>query len=158
MNTSNRSSHKDDSVANSSISSDVNLSSVIDRSVLQYIDQPHRSNTNLSNLRTDHNYKGFDATLGKSWIYPTNYQIRQYQYNISRVALFKNTLVKKSRLTTGWIVFYFIFSPVTLFRLFCRPGWVKPSSLLSLCTTYSDGIQKVKLFSWRRHDHWSHNK
>lgn len=66
-----------------------------DESVLQLIDQPLNQNVNASNLRTDVKYKGFDSTMGKNWIYPTNYPVRQYQYHISRVSLFKNTLVSR---------------------------------------------------------------
>lgn len=44
-------------------------------------------------LRSDENYKGFDNNSGDSWIYPTNYPVRKYQYEITRVALFTNTLV-----------------------------------------------------------------
>ncbi|XP_078673699.1 Fanconi anemia group M protein-like isoform X2 [Branchiostoma floridae x Branchiostoma belcheri] len=36
---------------------------------------------------------GFDNSAGKLWIYPTNYPVREYQYNIVHQALFKNTLV-----------------------------------------------------------------
>lgn len=36
---------------------------------------------------------GFDLEAGNVWIYPTNYPIRNYQYNIVEQALFKNTLV-----------------------------------------------------------------
>lgn len=36
---------------------------------------------------------GFDLEAGSVWIYPTNYPIRNYQYNIVEQALFKNTLV-----------------------------------------------------------------
>ncbi|CAH1263455.1 FANCM [Branchiostoma lanceolatum] len=36
---------------------------------------------------------GFDISAGKLWIYPTNYPVREYQYNIVHQALFKNTLV-----------------------------------------------------------------
>lgn len=65
-----------------------------DASVLQLIDEPFNLNVNESNLRTDVKYKGFDSTMGNKWIYPTNFPVRQYQHNISRVALFKNTLVR----------------------------------------------------------------
>lgn len=51
----------------------------------------HRADT--SKLRTDPSYQGFDNNCGDSWIYPTNYPVRQYQYDICRVALFRNTLV-----------------------------------------------------------------
>lgn len=36
---------------------------------------------------------GFDLSAGDSWIYPTNYSVRDYQYNIVHASLFKNTLV-----------------------------------------------------------------
>ena len=36
---------------------------------------------------------GFDADAGTSWVYPVNYPVRQYQYNIVRTAIFENTLV-----------------------------------------------------------------
>lgn len=48
---------------------------------------------NESRLRTDEKYCGFDNNFGDSWIYPTNLPIRNYQFNITRAALFKNTLV-----------------------------------------------------------------
>lgn len=68
-----------------------------DESVLKLIDEPFNLNLNALNLRTDAKYKGFDSTMGNNWIYPTNdnYPQRQYQYHISRVSLFKNTLVRK---------------------------------------------------------------
>lgn len=43
----------------------------------------------LSQLESD----GFDKNSGNSWIFPRNYEKRHYQYNISKAALFKNTLV-----------------------------------------------------------------
>ena len=36
---------------------------------------------------------GFDVEAGRTWIYPTNYPVRDYQYNISRSCLYDNTLV-----------------------------------------------------------------
>ena len=39
------------------------------------------------------NLPGFDPHAGRLWIYPTNYPIRDYQFNIVQTALFKNTLV-----------------------------------------------------------------
>lgn len=36
---------------------------------------------------------GFDAEAGGQWIYPVNYPIRDYQFNIVQKCLFKNTLV-----------------------------------------------------------------
>jgi len=36
---------------------------------------------------------GFDPAAGKLWIYPTNYSVREYQFNIVQQALYKNTMV-----------------------------------------------------------------
>ena len=36
---------------------------------------------------------GFDLETGNVWIYPTNYPVRNYQYDIVEKALYKNTLV-----------------------------------------------------------------
>ncbi|XP_066258495.1 Fanconi anemia group M protein [Euwallacea similis] len=44
-------------------------------------------------LSTDTETEGFDLQSGETWFYPTNYPIRDYQYNIIQEALFKNTLV-----------------------------------------------------------------
>ncbi|KAK3583331.1 hypothetical protein CHS0354_038942 [Potamilus streckersoni] len=41
----------------------------------------------------DNSLPGFDKAAGKLWIYPTNYPVREYQFNIVQQALFKNTLV-----------------------------------------------------------------
>lgn len=46
-----------------------------------------------SKLRCDEKYNGFDNNVGGSWIYPTNYPVRDYQHKITEVSLFKNTLV-----------------------------------------------------------------
>nr|XP_023019452.1 Fanconi anemia group M protein [Leptinotarsa decemlineata] len=45
------------------------------------------------NLSRDPESEGFDLQAGQSWIYPTNYPVRDYQYNIIQKALLKNTLV-----------------------------------------------------------------
>jgi Fanconi anemia group M protein len=37
--------------------------------------------------------EGFDCSAGNSWIYPTNYPLREYQFAIVQKALFHNTLV-----------------------------------------------------------------
>ncbi|OCT68313.1 hypothetical protein XELAEV_18039612mg [Xenopus laevis] len=39
------------------------------------------------------NLPGFDLAAGSLWIYPTNYPLRDYQFNISYTALLQNTLV-----------------------------------------------------------------
>ncbi|CAF0833400.1 unnamed protein product [Rotaria sordida] len=40
-----------------------------------------------------HTYPDFDRQSGRVWIYPTNYEKRDYQYKIVSIALFQNTLV-----------------------------------------------------------------
>lgn len=64
-----------------------------DESLLQMLDEPFEQHIDCSKLRSESLYKGFDNNTGDSWIYPTNYPVRDYQYNISKTALFKNTLV-----------------------------------------------------------------
>lgn len=85
-------------ISNKSVLSDLDLSALCDESVLQLLDEPFDENPNLSKLRTDFKYSGFDSNMGTTWIYPTNYPVRQYQFNISRVSLFKNTLVRKKKI------------------------------------------------------------
>lgn len=41
----------------------------------------------------DQETKGFDMLTGNTWIYPENYPVREYQYNIVKTALYYNTLV-----------------------------------------------------------------
>lgn len=49
---------------------------------------------NLSlDLSTIPNLPGFDKVAGQLWIYPTNYPVRDYQFNIVQHALFHNTIV-----------------------------------------------------------------
>lgn len=52
-------------------------------------ESPRRMNDNPQSC----NHHAFDRDAVKSYIYPTNYPIRDYQYNICRRALFTNTLV-----------------------------------------------------------------
>ena len=40
-----------------------------------------------------HTYPDFDRESGRIWIYPTNYEKRDYQYKVVSCALFQNTLV-----------------------------------------------------------------
>lgn len=77
--------------ANTSALSDLDL---CDESFLRLLDEPF--DANISRLRSDADYNGFDSSTGHSWIYPTNYPMRQYQFNISQQCLFKNTLVSVS--------------------------------------------------------------
>ncbi|XP_013379529.1 Fanconi anemia group M protein [Lingula anatina] len=57
----------------------------------------HASHTDVA--RTDINntsieeIPGFDMSAGRLWIYPTNYPVRTYQYDIVQQCLYKNTLV-----------------------------------------------------------------
>ena len=52
------------------------------------------------------NLPGFDVDSGQTWIYPINYPIRRYQYDISKSALFSNVLVS---LPTGKIYLNYIY-------------------------------------------------
>lgn len=106
-----RSSSKNDSTTNQS---ELDLS--FDESVLQLIDEPFQMKVNQSKLRTDFKYSGFDSTMGNTWIYPTNYPIRQYQLHISRVSLYKNTLV--SWLELFEMCFFFLISSQYVYGLF----------------------------------------
>lgn len=80
--------------ANTSTLSELDLSDLCDESFLRLLDEPFDANENASRLRADAKYNGFDAGAGNMWIYPTNYPVRQYQFNICRASLFKNTLVR----------------------------------------------------------------
>lgn len=82
--------------ANLSALSDLDLSDLQDGSLLRLLDEPF--DTDISKLRADTKYNGFDSSAGDTWIYPINYPLRQYQFNISRASLFKNTLVRLCRL------------------------------------------------------------
>lgn len=46
-----------------------------------------------SQISSNEETKGFDLAAGKTWIYPENYPIRDYQFNIVQACLYKNTLV-----------------------------------------------------------------
>lgn len=46
--------------------------------------------TRISN---DSATKGFDLSSGNTWIYPENYPVREYQFNIVKSVLYQNTLV-----------------------------------------------------------------
>ena len=52
-----------------------------------------RLNASLHNSSLYEEIPGFDTDAGTEYIYPTNYPIRDYQYNIVKKCLFKNTLV-----------------------------------------------------------------
>ncbi|XP_076379745.1 FA complementation group M isoform X1 [Megalopta genalis] len=44
-------------------------------------------------ISTDPETKGFDLSAGKTWTYPENYPVRDYQLNIVKASLYCNTLV-----------------------------------------------------------------
>lgn len=44
-------------------------------------------------ISSDVETKGFDLSAGKTWIYPENYPVRDYQFNIVQASLYSNTLV-----------------------------------------------------------------
>lgn len=50
--------------------------------------------------------KGFSLSAGNTWIYPENYPIRQYQFNIVQSALYQNTLVCLPTGTNRIICYY----------------------------------------------------
>nr|XP_049694549.1 Fanconi anemia group M protein [Helicoverpa armigera] len=56
-------------------------------------DSGNRSALNVSALCCDEEISGYDKLTGKTWIYPTNYPVRDYQFNIIKAAILKNTLV-----------------------------------------------------------------
>ncbi|KAM3967171.1 LOW QUALITY PROTEIN: FA complementation group M [Aphomia sociella] len=53
----------------------------------------NRSDLNVSALCCDEELSGYDKLTGRTWIYPTNYPVRDYQFNIIKAAILKNTLV-----------------------------------------------------------------
>jgi hypothetical protein len=62
------------------------------------LEQKRRSNNetnapSTSKIDNKENYEGFDTDAGKIWIYPTNFPVRNYQYEIIEKSLFYNTLV-----------------------------------------------------------------
>ena len=52
-----------------------------------------QDNTAEIDLSSIPDLPGFDKSAGLKWIYPTNYPVRQYQFDIVKSALFQNTLV-----------------------------------------------------------------
>ncbi|KAJ8727425.1 hypothetical protein PYW07_001544 [Mythimna separata] len=56
-------------------------------------DSANRSALNVSALCCDEELSGYDKLTGKTWIYPTNYPVRDYQFNVIKAAILKNTLV-----------------------------------------------------------------
>ncbi|XP_073942786.1 FA complementation group M [Choristoneura fumiferana] len=65
----------------------------LSRSVINDSLNNSNNSLNVSALCCDEEISGYDRLTGKTWIYPTNYPVRDYQFNIIRAALLKNTLV-----------------------------------------------------------------
>lgn len=66
-------------------------SSTLHQKTLAFHVGPSHSVLNSSVIEDD--IAGFDPEAGELWIYPTNYPLRDYQFNIVQKALFTNTLV-----------------------------------------------------------------
>ncbi|XP_047525705.1 Fanconi anemia group M protein isoform X1 [Pieris napi] len=58
-----------------------------------FSDRNANKSLNVSALCCDEEINGYDRLTGKTWIYPTNYPVRDYQFNIIQSAIVKNTLV-----------------------------------------------------------------
>lgn len=79
--------------ADAAILNDSDLFGLLDDTQIEQCPELFDYKLDTSKLRCDDNYQGFDNNTGDSWIYPTNYPVRKYQYDITKVALLKNTLV-----------------------------------------------------------------
>ncbi|XP_034163958.2 Fanconi anemia group M protein isoform X2 [Pangasianodon hypophthalmus] len=79
------------------------MDEVDDDLILVAVYEAEKSLENQSDLSTDASIKDsaqvcsdlpdFDSSSGRTWIYPINFPIRDYQLKISEAALFQNTLV-----------------------------------------------------------------
>ncbi|KAK7024487.1 hypothetical protein SK128_010799 [Halocaridina rubra] len=54
---------------------------------------PKQSTSSIQGVNNRGHNPEFDLQAGKTWIYPVNYPLREYQYAIVEKALFQNTLV-----------------------------------------------------------------
>uniref|UniRef100_A0A1I8PN99 Fanconi anemia group M protein n=1 Tax=Stomoxys calcitrans TaxID=35570 RepID=A0A1I8PN99_STOCA len=63
-----------------------------DGDLQKLLDKPLDSIDN-SRLRDAEQHRGFDSSVGDSWIYPINLPCRAYQMSIVQAALYRNTLV-----------------------------------------------------------------
>ena len=59
----------------------------------EYAEQQRTYLESIFNANSQENIPGFDEAAGHNYIYPINYPIREYQFNIIMKALVKNTLV-----------------------------------------------------------------
>ena len=56
-------------------------------------DEPFSPDETCTDTTNVEDLPGFDSVAGRIWIYPTNYPVREYQYNIVAKSLYENTLV-----------------------------------------------------------------
>lgn len=63
------------------------------KSLLQFFKGTTTISTKISNPNAKESYHTIDQEAIKTYIYPINYPLRDYQFSISRTALFRNTLV-----------------------------------------------------------------
>ncbi|XP_043669530.1 Fanconi anemia group M protein isoform X1 [Vespula pensylvanica] len=61
--------------------------------MFNYIELNEMEVTQNPDISTDSQTSGFDMSAGNIWIYPENYPVREYQFNIVKRALYYNTLV-----------------------------------------------------------------
>ncbi|KAL2735247.1 Fanconi anemia group M protein isoform X3 [Vespula squamosa] len=61
--------------------------------MFNYIELNEMEVTQNPDISTDSQTSGFDISAGNIWIYPENYPVREYQFNIVKKALYYNTLV-----------------------------------------------------------------
>ena len=69
--------------------------SEINASFLEDLEKPFNleGHGNDGKLRKDDQYIGFDNNAADQYIYPINFPIRAYQFNITKVSLYRNTLI-----------------------------------------------------------------
>uniref|UniRef100_T1ISI1 Fanconi anemia group M protein n=1 Tax=Strigamia maritima TaxID=126957 RepID=T1ISI1_STRMM len=72
---------------------DLLLSAALDLSLAEYNAAQTSTSTAIRSSTTVESLPGFDNEAGKTWIYPTNYPIRDYQYSMVEQALYKNTMI-----------------------------------------------------------------
>lgn len=81
----------------------------------------------LSKLSTDEETLGFDLSAGERWIYPENYPVRDYQFNIVQAALYSNTLVclptgKMIKGIFSFCLIFFFYNFISYFKKCFRSG------------------------------------
>ena len=87
-------------ITTTTTSTTVSITSVTSKWPISYRPELNSNQTHQASISAPindneymHTYPDFDRQTGRIWIYPTNYEKRDYQYKIVSVALFQNTLV-----------------------------------------------------------------